>query len=56
MSTIDSNQSLNAILDKLGVNKQEETTTKRRDQLGQADFSETDDNSASKSGSFCADG
>ena len=38
MSTIDSNQSLNAILDKLGVNKQEETTTKRRDQLGQADF------------------
>ncbi len=38
MSTIDSNQSLSAILDKLGVNKQEETTTKRRDQLGQADF------------------
>ncbi len=38
MSTIDSNQSLNAILDKLGVNKQEEATTKRRDQLGQADF------------------
>ncbi len=38
MSTIDSNQSLNAILDKLGVNKQDETTTKRRDQLGQADF------------------
>ena len=38
MSTIDSNQSLNAILDKLGVNKQEEMTTKRRDQLGQADF------------------
>ena len=38
MSTIDSNQSLNAILDKLGVNKQEESTTKRRDQLGQADF------------------
>ncbi|MEE3080678.1 MAG: flagellar hook capping FlgD N-terminal domain-containing protein [Pseudomonadota bacterium] len=38
MSIIDSNQSLNAILDKLGVNKQEETTTKRRDQLGQADF------------------
>ncbi len=38
MSTIDSNQSLNAILDKLGVNKKEETTTKRRDQLGQADF------------------
>ena len=38
MSTIDSNQSLNAILDKLGVNKQEEVTTKRRDQLGQADF------------------
>jgi len=38
MSTIDSNQSLNAILDKLGVNKPEEATTKRRDQLGQADF------------------
>jgi len=38
MSTIDSNQSLNAILDKLGVNKQDETTIKRRDQLGQADF------------------
>ena len=38
MSIIDSNQSLNAILDKLGVNKQDETTTKRRDQLGQADF------------------
>ena len=38
MTTIDSNQSLNAILDKLGVNKQEEATTKRRDQLGQADF------------------
>ena len=38
MSTIDSNQSLNAILDKLGVNKQEEATSKRRDQLGQADF------------------
>lgn len=38
MSTIDSNQSLSAILDKLGVNKQEEMTTKRRDQLGQADF------------------
>ena len=38
MSTIDSNQSLNAILDKLGVNKQEEATAKRRDQLGQADF------------------
>ena len=38
MSTIDSNQSLNAILDKLGVNKSEESPTKRRDQLGQADF------------------
>ena len=38
MSTIDTNQSLNAILDKLGVNKQEEATTKRKDQLGQADF------------------
>lgn len=38
MSSIDSNQSLNAILDKLGVNKQEDATNKSSDQLGQADF------------------
>ncbi|NBR79501.1 MAG: flagellar biosynthesis protein FlgJ, partial [Alphaproteobacteria bacterium] len=37
MTSIDNNQSLNAILDKIGVNRQDEKPASK-DTLGQADF------------------
>ena len=52
MSSIESNnQSLNNILEKIGVKSPENTATKPKSSLGQEDFP-VNDNTAPKSGSF----
>ena len=56
MSEINSsNQSLNNILDKLGINSSKEKFAPKetKDQLGTRRFLETNDNTTSKSRPFC---
>ena len=58
MSTIDptSQSQLDSILKKLGVQKEEDTSRGNKDTLGQSDFSEADDNTATEPGPICTNG
>ena len=49
-----SDQSLNSILNKLGINSTEEAKNKKKDSLGQADFFKAYDHTTS--GSFFSNG
>ena len=55
MSMVDSNQSLNNILDKLGIQPQEQQKRANGGALGQEDF-KIDDYPITESGPFCTDG
>ena len=56
MTTIDPNSAQAALFEKLGLTKQSDIQKANSEKLGQKDFSEVNDDTASKSRSFCAYG